>query len=147
MVYGRKAEKSPLFKRRTRDKQSHMADFSPAFNRKFYSNASVIPLPSLSRQSSTETTVSDTTPPNSPSSSRKAREDSNVFSRLTSGSFRLNKPGRKTPKETYVMLVCVYEGQALSKKCVYDWFDGFREGQESVSDNLDSKDCQGCHCP
>ncbi|GFU16704.1 kinesin-like protein KIF21A [Nephila pilipes] len=93
MVYGRKVEKSPLFKRRTRDKQSHMADFSPAFNRKFYSNASVIPLPSLSRQSSTETTVSDTTPPNSPSSSRKAREDSNVFSRLTSGSFRLNKPG------------------------------------------------------
>ncbi|XP_055933295.1 kinesin-like protein KIF21A isoform X2 [Argiope bruennichi] len=91
MVYGRKAEKSPLLKRRSREK--HVADFSPAFNRKFYSNASVIPLPSLSRQSSTETTVSDTTPPNSPSASRKAREDSNVFSRLTSGSFRLNKPG------------------------------------------------------
>ncbi|CAL1275773.1 unnamed protein product [Larinioides sclopetarius] len=91
MVYGRKSEKSPLLKRRSREK--HVADFSPAFNRKFYSNASVIPLPSLSRQSSTETTVSDTTPPNSPSASRKAREDSNVFSRLTSGSFRLNKPG------------------------------------------------------
>ncbi|GIY67621.1 hypothetical protein CDAR_553622 [Caerostris darwini] len=91
MIYGRKSEKSPLLKRRSREK--HVSDFSPAFNRKFYSNASVIPLPSLSRQSSTETTISDTTPPNSPSASRKAREDSNVFSRLTSGSFRLNKPG------------------------------------------------------
>ncbi|KFM57573.1 Kinesin-like protein KIF21A, partial [Stegodyphus mimosarum] len=92
MTYGKKTEKSPLSRRRTHEKQSHMADFSPAFRRKFYSNASVIPLPSLSRQSSTETTVSDTTPPNSPSASRKSRED-NVFSRLTSGSFRLNKPG------------------------------------------------------
>ncbi|KAG8200752.1 hypothetical protein JTE90_022353 [Oedothorax gibbosus] len=92
MVYGRKVEKSPLLSRRNRDKQSHLAEFSPAFHRKFSSNASVIPLPTLSRQSSTET-CSEITPPNSPSSSRKAREDSNVFSRLTSGSFRLNKPG------------------------------------------------------
>lgn len=37
-----------------------------------------------------ETTVSDVSPPNSPSASRK----DNVFNRLTSGSFRLNKPGR-----------------------------------------------------
>ncbi|XP_054717642.1 kinesin-like protein KIF21A, partial [Uloborus diversus] len=92
MALNRKVERSPLARRRTHEKQSHMADFSPAFRRKFYTNASVIPLPTLSRQSSTETTVSDITPPSSPSGSRKSRED-NVFSRLTSGSFRLNKPG------------------------------------------------------
>lgn len=53
MVYGRKVEKSPMLNRRNRDKQSHMSEFSPAFHRKFSSNASVIPLPSLSRQNST----------------------------------------------------------------------------------------------
>lgn len=53
MALSRKVEKSPLARRRTHEKQSHMAEFSPAFRRKFYSNASVIPLPSLSRQSST----------------------------------------------------------------------------------------------
>ncbi|GFU86201.1 hypothetical protein TNCV_368591 [Trichonephila clavipes] len=42
---------------------------------------------------------------------------------------------RKTPKETYAMLVRVYEGQALSLKCVYVWFTRFQEGRESVSDN------------
>ncbi|GFV55304.1 RNase H domain-containing protein [Trichonephila clavipes] len=33
------------------------------------------------------------------------------------------------------MLVRVYEDQALSMKCVYDWLARFREGRESVSDN------------
>ncbi|GFV53415.1 hypothetical protein TNCV_4494851 [Trichonephila clavipes] len=33
------------------------------------------------------------------------------------------------------MLVRVYEDQALSMKCVYEWFARFREGQDSVSDN------------
>jgi len=41
----------------------------------------------------------------------------------------------KTPKETYAMLVRVYEDQAVSMKCVYEWFARFREGRESVSDN------------
>ncbi|XP_015930518.1 kinesin-like protein KIF21A isoform X2 [Parasteatoda tepidariorum] len=91
MIYSKKIERSPLSKRRSKEK-SHMAELSPAFHRKFDSNSSVIPFPSLSRQSSTETTVSDISPPGSPSSMRKGRED-NVFSRLTHGSFRLNKPG------------------------------------------------------
>ncbi|GFW97917.1 hypothetical protein TNCV_1426801 [Trichonephila clavipes] len=44
----------------------------------------------------------------------------------------------KTPEETYEMLVRVYEEQTLSMKCVYEWFTCFREGRESVSDNLRS---------
>ncbi|GFV26208.1 hypothetical protein TNCV_3150081 [Trichonephila clavipes] len=32
-----------------------------------------------------------------------------------------------TPKETYVMLVRVYEDQGLSMKCVYEWFARFRK--------------------
>ncbi|GFX88981.1 histone-lysine N-methyltransferase SETMAR [Trichonephila clavipes] len=45
----------------------------------------------------------------------------------------------KTPTETYSMLVRVCEGQALSMKCVYERFTRFREGRESVSDNLRSE--------
>ncbi|GFU10723.1 hypothetical protein TNCV_262381 [Trichonephila clavipes] len=41
----------------------------------------------------------------------------------------------KTPKETQVMLIRVYELRALSMNCVYEWFVRFREGRESVSDN------------
>ncbi|GFT17149.1 hypothetical protein TNCV_4738691 [Trichonephila clavipes] len=35
----------------------------------------------------------------------------------------------KTSKETYATLVRVYEDQALSTKCVYEWFARFREGR------------------
>ncbi|GFV56777.1 hypothetical protein TNCV_153191 [Trichonephila clavipes] len=45
----------------------------------------------------------------------------------------------KPPTETYWILLCVYEGQVLSMKCVYVWFTRFREGRESVSDNFRSK--------
>ncbi|GFV34865.1 hypothetical protein TNCV_1451691 [Trichonephila clavipes] len=34
------------------------------------------------------------------------------------------------------MLVHVYEDQTQSMKCMYEWFARFREGQDSVSDNL-----------
>ncbi|GFT97769.1 transposon Ty3-G Gag-Pol polyprotein [Trichonephila clavipes] len=44
----------------------------------------------------------------------------------------------KTPKETYAMLVRVSEDQALSIKCVYEWFARFPESRESVSDNSHS---------
>ncbi|GFX60696.1 hypothetical protein TNCV_4976721 [Trichonephila clavipes] len=30
----------------------------------------------------------------------------------------------KELEETYAMLICVYEDQALSMKCVYEWFVG-----------------------
>ncbi|GFX63790.1 hypothetical protein TNCV_5032611 [Trichonephila clavipes] len=40
----------------------------------------------------------------------------------------------KTPKETYVVLVRVYDDQALSMKRVYELFTYFRKGQESVFD-------------
>ncbi|GFY03086.1 hypothetical protein TNCV_980911 [Trichonephila clavipes] len=33
----------------------------------------------------------------------------------------------KTPKETSAMLVRVYEDQAQSMKCVYEWFSRFRK--------------------
>ncbi|GFX20733.1 hypothetical protein TNCV_77901 [Trichonephila clavipes] len=33
----------------------------------------------------------------------------------------------KTPKETYEMLVRVYEDQALFMKCMYEWFTRFRK--------------------
>ncbi|GFW39939.1 hypothetical protein TNCV_5116221 [Trichonephila clavipes] len=42
----------------------------------------------------------------------------------------------KTPKETFVMLVRVYEDQALSMKCGYKWLARFEGGRESVSDTL-----------
>ncbi|GFV15497.1 hypothetical protein TNCV_4835231 [Trichonephila clavipes] len=37
------------------------------------------------------------------------------------------------------MLVRVYGDQALSMKCVYEWFTLFQKGQEIVSDNLRSE--------
>ncbi|GFS49753.1 hypothetical protein TNCV_4344471 [Trichonephila clavipes] len=39
----------------------------------------------------------------------------------------------KTLKESYAMLVRVYEDQALSMKCVYKWFARFPKGRENVS--------------
>ncbi|GFY33159.1 probable proline--tRNA ligase, mitochondrial [Trichonephila clavipes] len=36
----------------------------------------------------------------------------------------------KTPKESYVMLVCVHEDQALSMKCVYKWFAVFERADK-----------------
>ncbi|GFV27174.1 uncharacterized protein TNCV_2123901 [Trichonephila clavipes] len=44
----------------------------------------------------------------------------------------------KTPKETYAILVHVNEDQILSMKSRNAWFARFREGRESVSDNLRS---------
>ncbi|GFX21895.1 hypothetical protein TNCV_2311731 [Trichonephila clavipes] len=44
----------------------------------------------------------------------------------------------KTLKETYAILVRVHEDQALSMKCVYQWYTRFREGRESVSDKTRS---------
>ncbi|GFV46275.1 hypothetical protein TNCV_3231641 [Trichonephila clavipes] len=58
--------------------------------------------------------------------------------RLTFWALRYIMLG-KAPKETYVMLVRVYEDQSLSKKCMYEWLARFREGQESVSDNPRSR--------
>ncbi|GFT29820.1 hypothetical protein TNCV_4892121 [Trichonephila clavipes] len=53
---------------------------------------------------------------------------------------KANKPSGvmldKTPKESYAILVCVHEDQALSMKCVYEW--RFRERRESVSDQTRS---------
>ncbi|GFV83925.1 hypothetical protein TNCV_1479271 [Trichonephila clavipes] len=48
------------------------------------------------------------------------------------------KLGKKA-KETYAMLVRVYEDKALSIKFVYEWFATFREGRQSVSDNPRSR--------
>ena len=40
----------------------------------------------------------------------------------------------KTATETHAMLVQVYRTDAVSRKCVYDWFKHFREGKETVDD-------------
>jgi len=40
----------------------------------------------------------------------------------------------KTATETHAMLVQVYRTDAVSRKCVYDWFKHFREGKEPVDD-------------
>lgn len=40
----------------------------------------------------------------------------------------------KTATETHEMLVQVYGQDAVSRKCVYDWFVRFRAGKESVED-------------
>ncbi|GFV66380.1 protein GVQW3 [Trichonephila clavipes] len=45
----------------------------------------------------------------------------------------------KTPTESYSILIRIYEDQTLSMKCMYEWFTRFREGRESVSDNLRSE--------
>ena len=36
--------------------------------------------------------------------------------------------------ETHEMLVQVYRMEAVSRKCVYDWFRRFRDGKETVED-------------
>ena len=40
----------------------------------------------------------------------------------------------KTATETHAMLVQVYRTDAVSRKCVYDWFKHFQEGKETVDD-------------
>ncbi|GBM62177.1 Putative uncharacterized protein FLJ37770 [Araneus ventricosus] len=40
----------------------------------------------------------------------------------------------KTAKETHEMLVKVYGVDAVSKKCVFEWFKRFRDGKEDVRD-------------
>ena len=41
---------------------------------------------------------------------------------------------KKTVAETHEMLIQVYGEEAVSKKCVYDWFKRFKDGRESVED-------------
>ena len=40
-----------------------------------------------------------------------------------------------TATETYEMLIKVYGKDAVSRKCVYDWFKHFRNCKESVEDD------------
>ncbi|KAJ4448109.1 hypothetical protein ANN_10121 [Periplaneta americana] len=40
----------------------------------------------------------------------------------------------KTATETHGMLVQVYGREAVSRKCVYEWFKRFREGKETIED-------------
>ncbi|GBM84251.1 Putative uncharacterized protein FLJ37770 [Araneus ventricosus] len=40
----------------------------------------------------------------------------------------------KTATETHEMLVKVYGVDAVSKKCVFEWFKSFRDGKEDVKD-------------
>jgi transposase len=40
----------------------------------------------------------------------------------------------KTATETHEMLVQVYGTEAVSRKCVYDWFKRFRDGKETTED-------------
>ncbi|GBN20695.1 Putative uncharacterized protein FLJ37770 [Araneus ventricosus] len=40
----------------------------------------------------------------------------------------------KTATETHEMLVKVYDVDAVSKKCIFEWFKRFRDGKENVKD-------------
>ena len=40
----------------------------------------------------------------------------------------------KMATETHEMLVQVYGMEAVSRKCVYDWFKRFRDGKETTED-------------
>jgi len=40
----------------------------------------------------------------------------------------------KTATETHEILVQVYGTEAVSRKCVYDWFKCFRDGKETTED-------------
>ena len=40
----------------------------------------------------------------------------------------------RTATETCEMLVQVYGSEAVSRKCVYEWFKRFREGKETTED-------------
>ena len=40
----------------------------------------------------------------------------------------------KTVTETHEMLVQVYGTEAVSRKCVYDWFKRFHDGKETTED-------------
>ncbi|GBM04678.1 Putative uncharacterized protein FLJ37770 [Araneus ventricosus] len=44
----------------------------------------------------------------------------------------------KTATETHEMLVKVYGVDAVSKKCVFEWFKRFRDGKENVKDEPSS---------
>ncbi|GBN77398.1 Putative uncharacterized protein FLJ37770 [Araneus ventricosus] len=44
----------------------------------------------------------------------------------------------KTATETHEMLVKVYDVDAVSKKCVFEWFKRFRDGEEDVKDETRS---------
>ncbi|GBN87458.1 hypothetical protein AVEN_164068-1 [Araneus ventricosus] len=62
----------------------------------------------------------------------------------------------KTATETHEMLVKVYGVDAVSKKCVFEWFKRFRDGKEDVKDEprsghhqqaqlqTTSNECDGC---
>ncbi|GBM95946.1 Putative uncharacterized protein FLJ37770 [Araneus ventricosus] len=41
----------------------------------------------------------------------------------------------KTAMETHEMLVNVYGVDAVSKKCIFEWFKRFRDGKEDVKDD------------
>lgn len=41
---------------------------------------------------------------------------------------------KKTATETHEMLVQAYGAEAVSRKCVYEWFRRFKEGKETVED-------------
>ncbi|GBN17328.1 Putative uncharacterized protein FLJ37770 [Araneus ventricosus] len=41
----------------------------------------------------------------------------------------------KTATETHEMLVKVYGEDAVSKRCVFEWFKRFRDGKENVKDD------------
>ncbi len=41
---------------------------------------------------------------------------------------------KKTAAETHQMLLQAYGEEAVSKKCVYEWFKRFRDGKETVED-------------
>ena len=41
---------------------------------------------------------------------------------------------KKTAGETHEMLLQAYGEEAVSKKCVYEWFKRFRDGKETVED-------------
>ena len=41
---------------------------------------------------------------------------------------------KKTVAETHEMLVQVYREEAVSKKCVHDWFKRFKDGEELLED-------------
>ncbi|GBL98073.1 Putative uncharacterized protein FLJ37770 [Araneus ventricosus] len=44
----------------------------------------------------------------------------------------------KTATETHEMLVKVYDVDAVSKKCVFEWFELFRDGKEDAKDETRS---------
>ncbi|XP_062570357.1 kinesin-like protein KIF21A isoform X3 [Saccostrea cucullata] len=112
---------SPRFQRKDYSKPS--PEPSPVFRRENNSSSSLI-----SRSSSIDATSSDTTPPSSPTLSRRARDrptDDNVFSRLTSNTKppTLQPPNRgqivpntgKVPPSKTAPVVCTHTAEGHSK--------------------------------